>query len=686
MKAFPKNFAEVFANIGYIHYALPHFQREYRWEERHWKTLWDDAILTYDALPAVGGGTRQPEHFLGALVVVPDGNHQGAIPLHRLVDGQQRLTTVSLLLCAFANAIGPQHPLLAERTRRLLINDLVEGDFRFKLLPTKKNNDRAIYCAIIEGKPVPNGASHARGAFEFFQKQLRHALESGRIEAQPFFDVVAAAFQIVWVELDKDENAYQIFESLNTKGERLGEVDLVRNYIAMRLPSQTQEKVFDEIWAPIEARLDNDQSVGRSGLGELTAFLRHFDAMQSGVLPAERNIYARFRDTMKTRSDVEFIESLREIGRYAALYDGLLRPDKGDNPALRDALRRLNALDISVAYPFLLFVADARARGSVEAGAFVEIAHILENYLVRRFLVDEPTHYLNKMFAGLAQSEGLDLTQPDTLRRILAEKRYPSDGRIRQNFSRRELYDRAAVKEKTVMLFERINAHLYTGSDVKVVLDGAPTLEHILPQTLNHAWREHLGEDAEAIAREWKHTPGNLTLVTQSYNSSLSNAPFEEKKAKLVAHGLRLNSDYFAGDLDAWDAAAVQARASWLTEMVLEIWPSFEISLESSVVKTSSVPITLAIRGEEIPVNSWREVLRQIAEWLVRDGADFELLHSQLAFVVRRESFNHGNYQVSNGWFLNTNWSGESVLKYAPRLLQAHGLKTEEWEIEVKSP
>lgn len=685
MKAFPKNFAGVFANKGDIHFVLPHFQREYRWEEKHWKTLWDDAILTHDALPSVCGGTRQPEHFLGALVVVPDGTRNGTIPVHRLVDGQQRLTTISLLLCALGEVVHASNPKLAQKIKRLLINDDESGDLRFKLLPTTKNHDRAIYCALIEGKPVPDGASHAAPALSWFKKQVAGALEAGRIRDETFFETLAAAFQIVWVELDKDENAYQIFESLNTKGERLGEVDLVRNYIAMRLPSQTQEKVFDEIWAPIEARLDNDQSVGRSGLGELTAFLRHFDAMQSGVLPAERNIYARFRDAMKTRSDAEFIEALREIGRYAALYDGLLRPEKGDNPALRDALRRLNALDISVAYPFLLFVADARARGAVEAGAFVEIAHILENYLVRRFLVDEPTHYLNKMFAGLAQSEGLDLSQPDTLRRILAEKRYPSDGRIRQNFSRRELYDRAAVKEKTVMLFERINAHLYSGSDVKVVLDGAPTLEHILPQTLTHAWREHLGEDAEAIAREWKHTPGNLTLVTQSYNSSLSNAPFDEKKAKLVAHGLRLNSDYFAGDLDGWDAAAIQARASWLTEMVLEIWPSFAVASESSTAKTFAVPISLAIRGEKIPVNSWREVFRQIAEWLVRDGADFEFLHSQFAFFVRREPFNHGNYHVSNGWFLNTNWSGESVLKYGPRLLQAHGLKTDEWKIEVKS-
>jgi len=685
MKAFPKNFAGVFANKGDIHFVLPHFQREYRWEEKHWKTLWDDAILTHDALPSVSGNARDPEHFLGALVVVPDGTRNGTIPVHRLVDGQQRLTTISLLLCALGEEVKVSNPKLSQKIKRLLVNDDESGDLRFKLLPTTKNNDRAIYCALLEGKPAPNGASHALAALQWFKKQVHHALLAGHVGDETFFETLASAFQIVWVELDKDENAYQIFESLNTKGERLGEVDLVRNYIAMRLPSQTQEVVFEEIWAPIEALLNDEKLVGRSGLGELTAFLRHYDAMKSGVLPAEKNIYARFRDDMKTRDEAQFIEALREIGRFAALYEGLLRPDKGDDAGLRRVLNRLNALDISVAYPFLLFVADAHARGEVSATQFVEIAQILENYLVRRFLVDEPTHYLNKMFAALSGASGLDLGAPDSLRRVLADKRYPSDDRIRGLLPRRELYDRAAVKEKTVMLFERVNAHLYAGSDVKTVLDGSPTLEHILPQTLTEWWKEHLGDEAEAVAREWKHTLGNLTLVTQSYNSSLSNDSFPEKRAKLLAHGLRLNSDFFAAQNDDWDAESIQARAAWLTEKMLEIWPAFEASAFAAPAKIQYTPVALSIRGESLSVNSWRDVLRQIVEWLVRDGANFEILAAEFAWMIRAAPFNHGNYPVSNGWFLNTNWSRESVLTYAPRILIAHGLKVGEWTIEERT-
>ena len=165
MKAYPFDFAKVFANRGDIQYVLPHFQREYRWEEKHWKTLWDDAMLTYDALPADENAGHFPEHFLGALVVVPDGTAQGIVPVHRLVDGQQRLTTISLLLCALGNAIQGSHAALSRQIRRLLLNSDIEGDLRFKVLPTTKNNDRAIYSAIIEGQPVPHGASHALPAY-----------------------------------------------------------------------------------------------------------------------------------------------------------------------------------------------------------------------------------------------------------------------------------------------------------------------------------------------------------------------------------------------------------------------------------------------------------------------------------------------------------------------------------------
>ena len=682
MKASPSDFAEVFANSGNIQYVLPHFQREYRWEEKHWKTLWDDAILTYDALPQDDDG-RLPEHFLGALVVVPDNKTGSIVPIFRLVDGQQRLTTISLLLCALGNAIEHSHPGQFQQIRGFLVNANYDGDLQFAVLPTTKNNDRAIYKAIIEGKPVPDGPSHARPAYDYFLRQIRAALDANRITPDEFFKVLMKAFQVVWVKLDEQENAYQIFESLNTKGEKLGETDLVRNYIAMRLPAGKQEKIFHEVWAPIEAILNDQRSVGRSGLGELTAFLRHYDAMQSGVLPAEKNIYARFRDEMKALDDAEFVVALHQIREFAALYEGLLRPDKGDDKTLRAALLRLNALDISVAYPFLLAVAARHAQQEISTAQFCAVCETLENYLVRRFLIDAPTSYLNKMFAALAQNVDWTNLVP-SLRNVLVEKQYPTDARIRQIAPTRAFYDKHNTRERIVMLFERINRHLHIGSDVVTVLDGAPTLEHILPQTLTPWWKDELGEDADEIAREWKHTLGNLTLVTQSYNSSLSNDSFPEKRAKLVGHGLRLNSDYFAADLESWDATIIRERADWLTDKMLEIWPSFAPPTAATSPIVPTTPTLLKIRGEAFEVKSWRDVSRQAIEYLARENADFDDLNAKFPWLIRATPFKYGNYEVSNGWFLNVDWSKLSTLKYIARPLKACGIGDDEWEVEDK--
>ncbi len=677
-------FAKVFGNTGHMHHVLPHFQREYRWSQNNWQTLWDDAMLTYNALPRVTGNERVPEHFLGALVTIPVGAQQGTVPVHRLVDGQQRMTTVSLLLRALAVIIQDQSPKLAAQIQSLLVNSNIDGDLRFKVLPTTKNNDRAIYCAIIENTPVPVGSSQTLAAFNFFKHQVEAALTSGKITPEGFFEVLTSAFQLVWVELDKNENAYQIFESLNTKGEKLGEADLVRNYIAMRLPAEKQEKVFGEVWSPIEALLDEQHSVGRSGIGELTAFLRHFDAAQSGILSAKKNTYARFRDANKIRGDADFLDALYELKRFAALYEGLLRPDKGTNSKLRGALQRLNALDISVAYPFLLAIADRHHQGQISSMHFVEACETLENFFVRCFLTNVKSNTYDKMLAALARKIDWNDFLP-SLRSALLHNGFPVDSRVRQLIGSRSLYENAGSREKTVMLFERINAHLYAGSDVKIVLDGAPTLEHILPQNPSASWKKELGEELEPVKREWLHTLGNLTLVTQSYNSSLSNDSFKEKQQKLTAHGLKLNSQYFARDIELWDGEAIEERAAWLTEKILEIWPSFEPVRTSVEEKVRTKPTSLTIRGEKTVVELWWQVLEATGEWMIRNRADFADVGQQLPAIVSKKEFPRAYCTLSNSWFINTHFSSGELKRHVKRLLQTQSVSPSEWNIEEKN-
>lgn len=680
MDVFSYTISKVFSAGGNIHYVLPHFQREYRWEKKNWDTLLEDAFQIYDSLDA--SDTQIPEHFLGALVVLPDGNIGLDVAVHKLVDGQQRLTTISLLLCAFGKLIEQSHPRFSTAINAYLFNLQEDDTARFKLLPTMKNGDRAAYQAVLESKPIPENQSRIPEAFEYFHKVLKERISKNDLDAERFFNVLTKGMQVVCILLSANENAYQIFESLNNKAEPLKQSDLVRNYIAMRLSSDKQESVYHQNWAPIESLLDDNRQVGR--IGELTAFLRHYDAMKTGALPSEHHVYARFRDEMKRiENEDDLIGELAVLRRFASYYDNLLRPDKSTQSQLKNALRRLQILDVTTAFPLMLAIADAYDGERISFDEYLQSCAIIENYLVRRFLIDAPTHGTNKMFAAASRALDWDNFLP-SLKTHLAGQKYPSDGRIRQLFPTRSLYNKPNINARVVMLFEIINRRLYQGSDVVPHLESAATIEHILPQTLSSWWENHLGESAEIIANEWKHTVGNLTLVTQSYNSSLSNDSFPEKQSKLLSHGLKLNSQYFAQPIEVWNAEAIAERADWLTDLILEIWPSFAPTVEVGETSAGSTPVTLHLDSEIIPVQSWREVFRQVAKYVQTHGADFLVLENRLSHLVRSTPFSHGNHDLGNGYFLNTNWSGESTRKNCARLLEAAGLSDVEWKVDVK--
>jgi len=677
MDVFSYTISKVFSAGGNIHYVLPHFQREYRWEKKNWDTLLEDAFQIYESIEE--NDAAIPEHFLGALVVLPDGNIGLDVAVHKLVDGQQRLTTISLLLCAFGKLVAPSHPRFSTAINSYLFNLQEDGDAQFKLLPTVKNGDRAAYQAVLQDKPIPQNQSRVPGAFEYFHKVLKDRMARNDLDAARFFKVLTQAMQVVCIRLNANENAYQIFESLNNKAEPLKQSDLVRNYIAMRLSSGRQESVYHEHWAPIESLLDDNRQVGR--IGELTAFLRHYDAMKSGALPSENHVYARFRDEMKhVESETDLIAELAGLRRFAGHYNTFLRPEESTPPALQAPLKRLQVLDVTTAFPLLLAIADRHQNGAISTEEYLESCAIIENYLVRRFLIDAPTHGTNKMFAAAARALDWNNFLP-SLRAHLAIQKYPSDARVRQLFPTRALYNKPNISARVVMLFETVNRHLYQGSDVIPILESAPTIEHILPQTLSIWWQNHLGENAENIANEWKHTVGNLALVTQSYNSSLSNDSFPEKKSKLVAHGLKFNSEYFTPEIESWDAESIQERAAWLTDLILEIWPSFAPAAETSEIGSGSTPVALHLDGEIIEVRFWREAYRQIALFLVKRGIDFSILENKIPHLVKSTPFNFAYFDLENGYFLNTQFSAKNTIENCERLMHEAGLKDVEWKV-----
>jgi uncharacterized protein with ParB-like and HNH nuclease domain len=691
MKADSWKISKVFSSGGEIHYVMPHFQRQYSWEKPEWEMLLKDAIAIYEEYDP----EREPEHFIGSLVVINDGTRNGTITAFNLVDGQQRLTTLSLLFLVLRDIIKPTDQKLAKKINKFVVNSDEEGEeeIYFKLLPTNKYGDRQAYQAIIlEGNYNQFTESGIPKAYNYFRHEIESKVKEGELDIGKFFTVLQNCFQIVFIELNKNESPYHIFESLNAKGKPLTQADLVRNYIAMMLPTSQQENAFTKYWEKIEGLLQEKRKVGKSGMGELTAFLRHYLAMKTRNLCAESHIYARFRDYCKELDDRKFVQEIANLLKFAEYYNKLLRPETEVNQDIKTALIRLNTFDISTAYPFLLVLYNEYNSQNIDLEEFIESLKLLENYLVRRYICGKQTNYLNKMFPSIwkdveaIKDEDEEITLPKALQKVLITKQYPNNNDVRQSINSRQLYEKN--NQKIYLVIGTINRYLSKGTGGFTVLDQNATIEHILPQKPSKDWENELGDELKQIYRDYLHTLGNLTLVTSEWNAQLSNSSFLVKKQKLAAHALRINSDYFSQSINRWDEKAILDRANFLTSKFIEIWPS--LGEHQAFPTPTSKPKFIKICGDEIPLpkQTWRQVTIQCCEWVIKNRSD----SFETARILLKSDFSDNmpdkrsrGYQLSNGCWVKTNKSAITHLVFFRRFLAAVGISEADGSIEYVS-
>ena len=633
MKADSWKISKVFSSGGEIHYVMPHFQRQYSWGKTEWEVLLKDAIAIYEEYDP----EKETEHFIGSLVVINDGT-RGTITAFKLVDGQQRLTTLSLLFLVLRDLVETvettdERERLFKKINKFVINldEKKEDEVYFKLLPTNKYGDRQAYQKIIlQENLLPQTESGIPKAYDYFYHEIKSKVKEGELDIGRFFTVLKNSFQVVFIELNKNESPYHIFESLNAKGKPLTQPDLVRNYMAMMLPTSQQEIAFTK-WEKIEKLLQEDRKVGKSGMGELTAFIRHYLAMETRNLCAESHIYARFRDYCKRLDEKEFVLAIAKLLKFAEYYNKLLRPENEVNQDIKTALIRLNTFDLSTAYPFLLTLYNEYNYQKNNFEEFIECLKLLENYLVRRYICGEPTNYITRMFTSIwkevtaIQDEDESVTLPEALQKVLIAKQYPNDNDVRKSIHSHKCYDpkNAKYNKKIDLVISTINRHLSKGTGGFTVLDKESTIEHILPQTLSKEWKNYLGDEFKQIYLNYLHTLGNLTLVTPEWNGQLSNSAFVVKKQKLAEHALRINSDYFSLTIDRWDEKAILERANFLASKFIEIWPSLG-EHQAFPTRTSGKPKLIQICSNEIPLSkqTWRQVTIQCCEWVIEHRSD----------------------------------------------------------------
>lgn len=534
--------------------VIPLFQRPYSWEPKDWETLWSDLMAQYEE-------ADRASHFMGAVVSVPVNSVPVGVTKHLVIDGQQRLTTISLLLAAIRTAcLDGGDTLTAGIIEDFLVNRHYTSPDDLKIVPTQV--DRDAFNALVYQKDA-SGFQESRilQAYRFFLRKLGGKDD----EDQPLIpsqvlQAIQQSLQVVMINLSATDDPYLIFESLNHKGKPLSQSDLVRNYALMRFqhstsPGGEQEAVYEELWSPMEDALRENMS----------EFLRHY-GMRRGRNVRKGDIYTASKSEFeKFPGPAEVRLQLVEMKLAALNYEKFLKPDLEGNARIRRRLTAFQDLDSTVFYPCLLRLFQFWQNEVIDVDELIDALDALESFYVRRMACGVPTNALNKITLELCAH--LPEAAPEVwLREKLASgsggRRWPQDDELKESLVGQAIYPRRRLARYMLIALEEAFEHK------EPVDPRTASIEHIMPQTLNDEWRKDLGPDHAEIHERWLDTIGNLTLT--GYNSELGNEPFSGKKSKLANSHFELTKPILLEE--TWGEKEIQKRGAELAVKAAARW------------------------------------------------------------------------------------------------------------------
>lgn len=553
---------------GEKQFQVPLYQRQYEWKNEQLSQLWDNILEQYDLLtPDENGSSKEndPNHFIGSLVMAPSPAIQASgVTAFLVIDGQQRLTTLLIALCALRDLLALDDLQVTERFNdRYLINRYKEGNARYRLLPTQ--TDCESFCGLIDQSNSNRNKGAISNAYAFFKKRLTQpGPDNEKLDAERLEHVIRQRLQFVDITTGANDNVHRIFESLNNSGLGLTQADLLRNYIFMLLPNRS-EHVYKNIWLPMQKKLTTDQ------LEDLV----FVDLVVRGETTIKRpDIYRGQQERLRgAREDESVIESeVRELARRANLFQKIVRPKNEGNLAIQAALNRLNDWGSKVTHPLLLYLYILWEDGKCSSDEVEETLSYVESFLIRRMLAEVPTNNLNRIFNALVSQLSTELPIAEAVRQVLSEprKRWPSDDKLRDVIRTVPFYYQGRGNQK-MMIFRRLEES-YGHAEPIDWSASKLTIEHIMPQSLTDDWRQTLaasGEAPEEIHSALRHTLGNLTVT--AYNGKLSNSPFERKQQILEGSHLELNRTVAASN--QWGQDEILKRADELADRAIAIWP-----------------------------------------------------------------------------------------------------------------
>jgi len=541
---------------GTKQFIIPIYQRKYSWSIPQCRQLWEDIykVAESEAIPA---------HFIGSIVYVEKGLYTTTdVPQLLVIDGQQRLTTLTLLLTALGRAIDERSTDEDVNWRKIrnyyLINSEESPAKKYKLVLSQNDQPTLIHIIDRELKDLPQEpAQRLMENYRFFEEQIR----------KTNLDLVAlyrgiGKLLIVDIALDRQyDNPQLIFESLNSTGLDLTQADLIRNNILMGLEADHQESLYNSYWLPMEREFD---PIRRPGLFD--RFMRDFLTIKLGNIPNINEVYTAFKKYF-TNSAVSVDDIVRDVYRHFQNY-GRIVLLKEDDKEIRQALSDLKDLSVDVVYPFILELFDDYDHQRLSKDELLIILRTIESYVFRRTICGIPTNSLNKTFSMLAREIDKNEYCESTQIALIAKetyKRFPKDEEFKSAFVTKDMYN-TRIRSYLLRKLENFDRKELISIDDY-------TIEHIMPQNenLSEEWQTELGPNWREIQEKYLHTIGNLTLT--GYNSELSDRPFHIKKTMVGGYAdspLRLNR--IPSKADHWNEEAIQERASYLAEIAVKIW------------------------------------------------------------------------------------------------------------------
>ena len=549
-------------------FVIPIYQRTYSWTEKECQQLWDDIIRS-------GSKPEIKAHFMGSVVYVEKGLYSVSSQTPLLViDGQQRLTTITLLIAALTEVIGEQEPLEDFSRNKLkgyyLTNPLESGEKFFKLV-LSQTDDKSLK-AILKGTDQPEDHSiRIVENFEFFKSKLQRLAD-----LKPVCSGLAK-LMVVDISLNREQdNPQLIFESMNSTGKELSQADLIRNYILMGLEPDHQTELYEQYWRPMELEF------GQQAYSDhFDAFMRHFLTVKTREIPNIDNVYEMFKEYSRHEQVAKHgVNGLvKDIKNYAVYFCAFALGKEKDEQ-LRQAFKDLRELKVEVAYPLLLELYSDFKAGILEHSELLTAVRLIESYVFRRAICEIPTNSMNKTFARMGTSLKKDRYLESLKAAFLllpSYRRFPSDDEFHRKIQTKDIYN---FRSKSYWLRRLENF----GRKERILVDEY-TIEHIMPQADNKpeklptVWRDELGSEWERVWETYRHTLGNLTLT--GYNSEYSNNAFKAKcehEFGFKFSPLKLNEGI--AKFEKWDESAILKRAAKLADKALAIWGKIDLATD----------------------------------------------------------------------------------------------------------